>query len=111
MNDKDKEAFDEYISWLSDYYFGNDDRKTHDIKVWMAACAYKDIQIDILINHDIAGYKEGIAELELRIKQADKIIKDRQDELNYLVNKVEELEKEQVRHIELLKEELSKESK
>jgi uncharacterized coiled-coil protein SlyX len=32
------------------------------------------------------------AELELRIKQADKIIKDRQDELNYLVNKVEKLE-------------------
>jgi uncharacterized coiled-coil protein SlyX len=51
-------------------------------------------KIDRLINHDIAGYKEGIAELELRIKQADKIIKDRQDELNYLVNKVEELGKE-----------------
>ena len=33
-----------------------------------------------------------IGDLELRINQADKIIKDRQDELNYLVNKVEELE-------------------
>ena len=42
MNEKDKEAFGEYVSWLSDYYFGNDDRKTHDIKVWTAACQYKD---------------------------------------------------------------------
>lgn len=50
-------------------------------------------KVDRLINHDIAGYKEGIDCLELRISQADKIIKDRQDELNYLVNKVEELEK------------------
>jgi hypothetical protein len=46
-------------------------------------------------------------QIELMIKQA----KDRQDELNYLVNQIEELEKEQVRHIEILKEELGKERK
>jgi hypothetical protein len=84
----DKEMFEkwrlDYISTHTGYFkmIGTDDLAQ---VVWQAACAYKDI----------------------RIKQADKIIKDRQDELNYLVNKIEELEKEQVRHIEILKQELS----
>lgn len=48
MNDKDKQAFDDYVSYLSDYYFGNDDSKIHDIKVWKAAVGYKQKEIDEL---------------------------------------------------------------
>lgn len=48
MTDKDKKAFDEYTSYLIDYYYGNDDRKTHDVKVWYAACMYKQKQVEEL---------------------------------------------------------------
>ena len=46
MTTEDKQAFDEYVSYLLDYYYGSDVRKTHDIKVWKAACEYKQKEID-----------------------------------------------------------------
>lgn len=68
MNDKDEAAFEKFYN---KHYAFPHFRDAAD-KAWQAACAYK---------------KE-------EINQADKIIKDRQDELNYLVNKVEELQAE-----------------
>ena len=60
MNDKDKEAFVDFIESNIDFYSNALIRIKSAVVAWQAACEYKDKEIDILINHDIEGYKEGI---------------------------------------------------
>jgi hypothetical protein len=46
-------------------------------ETWQAACEYKQKEIDILKNHDIAGYEEGIAMISNKDKEAfEKWFKD-----------------------------------
>lgn len=89
MNDKDKEAFEKWISSL-DWLFCSPVIKPSvliDMKTsWQASCEYKQKEIDELQAEN--------SELKLLIKQYEKIVKDRQDELNYLVNKIDELQSE-----------------
>lgn len=87
---------------------------------WQAACEYKQeeysnimeamtrtSQYNFKLQAELLEYKEAASseaafvnelqaensKLKLLIKQYEKIVKDRQDELNYLVNKINELEK------------------
>jgi hypothetical protein len=59
MNDKDKKAFEQWeldVEWSTAFK----DQRLATLEAWQAACDYKDKEIDILKNHDIAGYQEGI---------------------------------------------------
>jgi hypothetical protein len=61
MIEKDKEAFEK---WLEVAY-----SPTSSQAAWQAACEYKQKEIDILKNHDISGYKEGIDCLQAENKK------------------------------------------
>jgi hypothetical protein len=61
MNDKDKQEFEKWFKdyWEVDFNAGNPRFMGQSI-AWKYACEFKQKEIDILKNHDIAGYKEGI---------------------------------------------------
>jgi len=70
MNDKDKQEFEK---WFKDFYevdfnVGNHWFMGQSI-AWKYACEFKQKEIDILKNHDIAGYKEGIDCLQAENKK------------------------------------------
>lgn len=61
MIDINKEAFEK---WVEVAY-----SPTSSLAAWQAACEFKQKEIDILKNHDIAGYKEGIDCLQAENKK------------------------------------------
>jgi hypothetical protein len=77
MNDKDKQEFEK---WYSDYFKIEEitiiNIPHHFTESWKAACEYKQKEIDILKNHDIAGYKEGIYCLESENKKLRDALKN-----------------------------------
>jgi hypothetical protein len=70
MNDKDKQEFEKWFKdyWEVDFNAGNPRFMGQSIS-WKYACEFKQKEIDILKNHDIAGYKEGIDCLQAEIKK------------------------------------------
>lgn len=71
MNDKDKEEFEKWCKkYFSSLVIHDGLKKMIDDfhLCWKTACEYKQKEIDIL-NHDIAGYKEGIYCLESENKK------------------------------------------
>jgi hypothetical protein len=70
MNDKDKQEFEK---WFQYFYQGNfnagNPRFMGQSIAWKYACEYKQKEIDILKNYDIAGYKERIDCLQAENKK------------------------------------------
>jgi hypothetical protein len=70
ISNQDKEAFEK---WFKDFYQVDfnpgDPRFMNQSIAWKYACEYKQKEIDILKNHDIANYKEGIYCLESENKK------------------------------------------
>jgi len=82
MNNQDKEAFEK---WFKDFYQVDpyDPRLMNQSIAWKYACEYKQKEIDILKNHDIAGYKEGIDCLESENKKLRDVLESIANSKNY----------------------------
>ena len=70
MNDKDKEAFEKWFKETETLQCRG--VKTDFLKIWHAACEYKQNEIDRMINYTIPGYQTGIEELQNIIEKLQK---------------------------------------